>query len=243
MPSVIFAKNISKIYGQGESQVKAVDNVSLEIKKGEFVAIIGASGSGKSTLMHILGCLDKPSKGDYFFGGKVVSHLPDNELANVRNKKIGFVFQFFNLLPRTSALKNVELPLLYAGVNKKERQKRSEKALKNLGLSQRLQSTSAQLSGGEQQRVAIARALVNNPSVIFADEPTGNIDSKSSEEIMNLFKSLNKTGHTIVVITHDREVAGFASRIITIRDGKIISDKKAKSKKNRGPHRAISVGN
>src|SRR3989344_5543942 len=224
MPSVIFAKNISKIYGEGESQVKAVDNVSLEIKKGEFVAIIGASGSGKSTLMHILGCLDKPSKGDYFFGGKVVSSLPDNELATIRNKKIGFVFQFFNLLSRTSALKNVELPLLYAGVNK------------------RLQSTSAQLSGGEQQRVAIARALVNNPSVIFADEPTGNIDSKSSEEIMNLFKSLNKTGHTIVVITHDKEVADFASRIITIRDGKILSDKKAKSKKNRGPHRVISMG-
>ena len=242
MSSVVFAKNISKIYGQGESRVKAVDNVSLEIKKGEFVAIIGASGSGKSTLMHILGCLDKPSKGNYFFGGKVVSSLSDNELATIRNKKIGFVFQFFNLLSRTSALKNVELPLLYAGVNKKERQQRSEKVLKNLGLKKRLQSTSAQLSGGEQQRVAIARALVNNPSVIFADEPTGNIDSKSSEEIMNLFKSLNKTGHTIVVITHDREVAGFASRIITIRDGKIISDKKAKSKKNRGPHRVISAG-
>ena len=228
MPSVVFAKNISKIYGEGESQVKAVDNVSLEINKGEFVAIIGASGSGKSTLMHILGCLDKPSNGDYFFGGKVVSSLSDNELANIRNKKIGFVFQFFNLLPRTSAVKNVELPLLYAGVNKKERQKMSEKVLKNLGLSQRLQSTSAQLSGGEQQRVAIARALVNNPEVIFADEPTGNIDSKSSEEIMNLFKSLNKKGHTIVVITHDKEVADFASRIITIRDGKIISDRRRK---------------
>ena len=228
MSSVVLAKNISKIYGEGESQVKAVDNVSLEINKGEFVAIIGASGSGKSTLMHILGCLDKPSNGDYFFGGKVVSSLSDNELANIRNKKIGFVFQFFNLLPRTSAVKNVELPLLYAGVNKKERQKMSEKVLKNLGLSQRLQSTSAQLSGGEQQRVAIARALVNNPEVIFADEPTGNIDSKSSEEIMNLFKSLNKKGHTIVVITHDKEVADFASRIITIRDGKIISDRRRK---------------
>ncbi|KKP93935.1 MAG: ABC transporter related protein [Parcubacteria group bacterium GW2011_GWA1_36_12] len=228
MSSVVLAKNISKIYGVGESQVKAVDNVSLEFKKGEFVAIIGASGSGKSTLMHILGCLDKPSNGDYFFGGKVVSSLSDNELANIRNKKIGFVFQFFNLLPRTSAVKNVELPLLYAGVNKKERQKMSEKVLKNLGLSQRLQSTSAQLSGGEQQRVAIARALVNNPEVIFADEPTGNIDSKSSEEIMNLFKSLNKKGHTIVVITHDKEVADFASRIITIRDGKIISDRRRK---------------
>ena len=235
MSPVIFAQNISKIYEEGESRVKAVDNVSLKIKKGEFVAIIGASGSGKSTLMHILGCLDKPSKGDYFFGGKVVSKLSDNELATIRNKKIGFVFQFFNLLPRTSALKNVELPLLYAGINKNERQQRSEKVLKNLGLGQRLQSTSAQLSGGEQQRVAIARALVNNPSVIFADEPTGNIDSKSSEEIMNLFKSLNKKGHTIVVITHDREVADFASRIITIRDGKILSDKKAKSKKNGVP--------
>ena len=228
MPSVIFAKNISKIYGEGGSQVKAVDNVSLEIKKGEFVAIIGASGSGKSTLMHILGCLDKPSNGDYFFGGKVVSSLSDNELANIRNKKIGFVFQFFNLLPRTSAVKNVELPLLYAGVNKKERQKMSEIVLKNLGLGQRLQSTSAQLSGGEQQRVAIARALVNNPSVIFADEPTGNVDSKTSAEVMKLFQLLNKKGHTIVVITHDREVAGFASRIITIRDGKIISDRRRK---------------
>lgn len=231
MPPIISAQNISKIYGLGESKVKAVDNVSLEITKGEFVAIVGSSGSGKSTLMHILGCLDKPTNGDYKFGGKMVSHLSDNELAEIRNKKIGFVFQFFNLLPRTSALKNVELPLLYAGVNKKERSLRSQKVLKNLGLEKRLHLTSAQLSGGEQQRVAIARALVNNPSVIFADEPTGNVDSKTSAEVMKLFQSLNKTGHTIVVITHDREVAGFASRIITIRDGKILSDKKAKSKK------------
>ena len=225
MAAIITAKNISKHYGEEPNLVKAVDDISLEIKKGEFVAIIGSSGSGKSTLMHILGCLDKPTRGQYKLEGRPVSQLSDNELADIRNKKIGFVFQFFNLLPRTSALKNVELPLLYAGVNKKERDSRSMKVLKELGLEKRLNSTSSQLSGGEQQRVAIARALINNPSVIFADEPTGNIDSKSSLEIMKIFQRLNKKGNTIILITHDKEVADFAKRIITIKDGKILADK------------------
>ncbi|OGD88269.1 macrolide ABC transporter ATP-binding protein [Candidatus Curtissbacteria bacterium RIFCSPLOWO2_02_FULL_40_11] len=225
MAAIITAKNISKLYGEEPNLVKAVDDISLEIKKGEFVAIIGSSGSGKSTLMHILGCLDKPTRGQYKLEGRPVSQLSDNELADIRNKKIGFVFQFFNLLPRTSALKNVELPLLYAGVNKKERDSRSMKVLKELGLEKRLNSTSSQLSGGEQQRVAIARALINNPSVIFADEPTGNIDSKSSLEIMKIFQRLNKKGNTIILITHDKEVADFAKRIITIKDGKILADK------------------
>jgi len=228
MAAIISASNLSKHYGEEHNLVKAVDDVSVKINKGEFVAIIGSSGSGKSTLMHILGCLDKPTKGNYNFGGKQISKLSDNALATIRNKKIGFVFQFFNLLPRTSALKNVELPLIYAGVNKQEREKRSIKVLKELGLGERLQSTSSQLSGGEQQRVAIGRALVTNPSVIFADEPTGNVDSKSAQEIMKLLQGLNKKGNTIIVITHDKEVAQYARRIITIRDGKIVSDKKKK---------------
>lgn len=226
MAAIISAKNLSKYYGSESNLVKAVDNISIEIKKGEFIAIIGPSGSGKSTLMHILGCLDQPSKGSYKFDGKQIAKLSDNDLSEIRNKKIGFVFQFFNLLPRTSALKNVELPLLYAGISRQDREIRSIKVLTELGLEDRLKSTSAQLSGGEQQRVAIARALVNNPSVIFADEPTGNVDSKSSLEIMKLLQSLNQKGHTIIVITHDKDVAKFAKRKITIKDGKIISDKK-----------------
>jgi len=230
MAAIISAKNLTKIYGEQPNIVKAIDDVSVDIGSGEFIAIIGSSGSGKSTLMHILGCLDKPTTGAYSFQGKSVAKLNDTQLAEIRNKKIGFVFQFFNLLPRTSALKNVELPLLYAGIKKDERHKLSEKVLKDLGLAHRLNSTSSQLSGGEQQRVAIARALVNDPSVIFADEPTGNVDSKSSEEIMKLLQTLNKKGNTIVVITHDKEVADYAHRIITIRDGKIISDRKRSKK-------------
>lgn len=231
MNVLIRAKNLTKKYGEPPSETVALDNVSIEIKNGEFAAIIGPSGSGKSTLMHILGCLDKPTEGEYFFRGREVSKLSDNSLAAIRNKQIGFVFQFFNLLPRTSALKNAELPLLYAGVDAEERHKKALKILTNLGLSERVNSTPGQLSGGEQQRVAIARALVNNPSVIFADEPTGNVDSKTSKEIMKTLQALNKKGNTIVVITHDREVAGYASRVITIRDGKIESDKKIKRRK------------
>ena len=231
MNVLISAKNLTKKYGEVPSETVALENVSVEIKKGEFAAIIGPSGSGKSTLMHILGCLDKPTEGEYFFRGREVSKLSDNSLAEIRNKQIGFVFQFFNLLPRTSALKNTELPLIYAGVNKEERHSKALKILSSLGLSQRINSTPGQLSGGEQQRVAIARALINNPSVIFADEPTGNVDTKTSGEIMKIFQSLNKKGNTIIVITHDPEVAGYASRIITVRDGKVESDKKMKRRK------------
>ena len=231
MNVLISAKNLTKKYGEPPNETVALDNVSIEIQNGEFTAIIGPSGSGKSTLMHILGCLDKPTEGEYFFKGKEVSKLSDNSLAGIRNKQIGFVFQFFNLLPRTSALKNTELPLIYAGVNKEERHSKALKILSSLGLSDRVNSTPGQLSGGEQQRVAIARALITSPSIIFADEPTGNVDSKTSKEIMKIFQSLNKKGNTIVVITHDREVAGYASRIITIRDGKVESDKKIKRRK------------
>ena len=231
MNVLISAKNLTKKYGEPPNETVALDNVSIEIQNGEFTAIIGPSGSGKSTLMHILGCLDKPTEGEYFFKGKEVSKLSDNSLAGIRNKQIGFVFQFFNLLPRTSALKNTELPLIYAGVNKEERHSKALKILSSLGLSERVNSTPGQLSGGEQQRVAIARALITSPSIIFADEPTGNVDSKTSKEIMKILQSLNKKGNTIVVITHDKEVAGYASRIITIRDGKVESDKKIKRRK------------
>ena len=231
MNVLISAKNLTKKYGEAPNETVALENVSVEIKNGEFTAIIGPSGSGKSTLMHILGCLDQPTEGEYFFRGREVSKLSDNSLAEIRNKQIGFVFQFFNLLPRTSALKNTELPLIYAGVNKEERYSKALKILSSLGLSQRINSTPGQLSGGEQQRVAIARALVNNPSVIFADEPTGNVDTKTTKEIMKIFQSLNKHGNTIIVITHDLEVASYASRIITIRDGRVESDKKMKRRK------------
>ena len=231
MNVLISAKNLTKKYGEPPNETVALDNVSIEIQNGEFTAIIGPSGSGKSTLMHILGCLDKPTEGEYFFRGREVSKLSDNSLAEIRNKQIGFVFQFFNLLPRTSALKNTELPLIYAGVNKEERHSKALKILSSLGLSGRINSTPGQLSGGEQQRVAIARALVNNPSVIFADEPTGNVDTKTSKEIMKIFQSLNKRGNTIIVITHDLEVASYASRIITIRDGRVESDKKITRRK------------
>ena len=231
MNVLISAKNLTKKYGEAPNETVALENISIEIKNGEFTAIVGPSGSGKSTLMHILGCLDKPTEGEYFFRGREVSKLSDNSLAEIRNKQIGFVFQFFNLLPRTSAAKNAELPLLYAGVDKEERHKKALKILSSLGLSERVNSTPGQLSGGEQQRVAIARALINNPSVIFADEPTGNVDTKTSREIMKIFKSLNKRGNTIIVITHDPEVATYASRIITVRDGKVESDKKIKRRK------------
>lgn len=237
------ASNLFKIYGEGENQTTALADVSLEIKKGEFVAIIGVSGSGKSTLMNILGCLDKPTHGKYFLEGKLVSNLSQNVLAEIRNKKIGFIFQSFNLLPRTSAIKNVELPLIYSGVKKAERDRRALAMLKKVGLEARAGSTPAKLSGGEQQRVAIARALVNEPSLIFADEPTGNLDSKSSFEIIEIFRKLNSEGKTVVMITHETDIAGQARRIITIRDGKIVSDVKNKPAgkisdfKNKGIHK------
>jgi len=227
--TLLKAENLIKTYGEGKSKTTALDNVSLNVAKGEFLAIIGASGSGKSTLMNILGCLDKPTSGKYFFEDRLVLGLSADSLAKIRNQKIGFIFQSFNLLARTTALKNVELPLLYGNVSGKDMRTKAESLLAKVGLASKLNSRPSQLSGGEQQRVAIARALVNDPSVIFADEPTGNLDSKTSFEIMKLFTRLNSEGRTVVMITHEMDVARFASRIIRIHDGKIIEDKKNKS--------------
>jgi len=223
---MIKVSHISKIYKTGEVEVKALDNVSFEVKKGEFLAIMGPSGSGKSTLMHLLGALDKPTKGNYFLDGENVGKLDDDELAEIRNKKIGFVFQAYNLLPRTTALKNVMVPMIYGDVSKEERTKKAKKYLQMVGLGDRLYHSSSQLSGGEQQRVAIARALAMNPSIILADEPTGNIDTKQAEEIMEIFQDLNKQGHTIVMITHEKEIAEYAKRTIHLRDGWIAEDNK-----------------
>lgn len=219
---IISVKNVSKIYNTGEIETVALDDISFNINKGEFVAIMGPSGSGKSTLMHILGALDTPTSGSYILDGEEVAKLTDDELADIRNRKIGFVFQAFNLLPRTSALKNVMLPMMYAGIPKEERFNIAEKYLKMVGLSDRINHTSNQLSGGQQQRVAIARALVLNPAIILADEPTGNIASSQAEEIMNIFKKLNNEGHTILMITHELDIATHAGRIIHIKDGKVI---------------------
>ncbi len=218
---IITVKNVSKIYHTGEVETKALDDISFEIKKGEFVAIMGPSGSGKSTLMHILGALDKPTVGKYILDGENVENLNDDDLSDIRNRKIGFVFQAFNLLPRTSALKNVMLPMGYAGTPKEKRLQIAKKYLEMVGLSDRLENTPAQLSGGQQQRVAIARSLVLNPAIILADEPTGNIASSQAAEIMDIFTKLNKEGKTIIMITHEPDIAEYAHRIITIKDGKI----------------------
>ncbi|WP_420476043.1 ABC transporter ATP-binding protein [Noviherbaspirillum sp. ST9] len=222
--ALIEAVNLAKEYVMGSNVVHALRGVSVSIGEGEFVAIMGASGSGKSTFMNLLGCLDRPSSGDYFLAGERVSELGADALATIRNKRIGFVFQQFNLLPRTSALDNVELPLLYAGVPPAERHQRASQRLSDVGLGGRTDHHPAQLSGGQQQRVAIARALVNNPSLILADEPTGALDSRTSVEIMALLQKLNGEGMTIVMVTHEHDVAAFASRIITFRDGHVISD-------------------
>ena len=222
--TLIEAQNISKIYKTGEVEVKALDGVSFEVKKGEFVAIMGPSGSGKSTLMHIIGALDKPTSGEYVLDGKNVEKLNEDELADIRNEKIGFVFQFYNLLSRTSALKNVSIPMMYGGLSKEERIKKAKKYLEMVGLGDRLDHTPGQLSGGQQQRVAIARALSMNPSIILADEPTGNIATKQAVEIMEIFQDINEEGNTILMITHESEIAEYAKRIIKIRDGKIAKD-------------------
>lgn len=221
---MISVSNISKVYTNDAVETIALSDVSFTIKKGEFVAIMGPSGSGKSTLMHILGALDTPTSGDYILDGENVSRLKDDELADIRNRKIGFVFQAFNLLPRISALKNVSLPMIYAGVPKDERLERAAKFLKMVGLGDRLYHTPNQLSGGQQQRVAIARALVMNPAILLADEPTGNIASTQADEIMEIFQNLNEDGHTIVMITHEVDIAEHARRIIHIKDGKVVKD-------------------
>ena len=222
--SMIQVKHISKVYTSGDVETVALDDVSFEIKKGEFVAIMGPSGSGKSTLMHILGALDLPTCGDYFLDGEKVSGLSEDELSDIRNRKIGFVFQAFNLLPRLSALKNVALPMVYAGIPKQKREERAGKYLEMVGLGDRMHHTPSQLSGGQQQRVAVARGLVMDPSILLADEPTGNIASAQAEEIMEIFQRLNEEGHTIIMITHEQDIAEHSKRIIYIRDGKIFDD-------------------
>ena len=218
---MIDLKNIYKIYKLGNNDVYALDNVSLHIDAHEFVSIIGPSGSGKSTLMNILGCLDVPTKGEYLLEGKDISQKTDDELAEIRNNTIGFVFQGFNLLPKLDAMENVELPLIYQNISAKERHERAQKALESVGLGQRIHHKPTKLSGGQQQRVAIARALVTNPPIILADEPTGNLDSKSGKEVMEIFKELHAKGNTIILITHDSGVAAQAKRLIKIQDGKL----------------------
>lgn len=222
--SLLNLKNISKQYTIGAETIHALRSVTISIEKGEYVALMGPSGSGKSTLMNIIGCLDTPSGGTYSLNGKEVSKMHDNELADIRNKEIGFVFQTFNLIPRSSALDNVALPLVYAGLKKLERINKATSVLTDVGLGDRITHKPNELSGGQRQRVALARALVNNPSIILADEPTGNLDSKTSEEIMSLFGDIHRKGNTIIVVTHEEEIAQHAHRIVRVKDGLIESD-------------------
>jgi len=224
--NMIKVSKLSKIYEIGEVETVALSDVSFEIKKGEFVAIMGPSGSGKSTLMHILGALDLPTKGDCILDGKSVLNLDEDQLADIRNRKIGFIFQSYNLLPRTTAMQNVMLPMSYAGIEKEKKQEIVRKYLEMVGLANRMDHTSNQLSGGQQQRVAIARSLVMNPAILLADEPTGNIASAQADEIMKIFEKLNNQGHTIIMITHEADIASHAKRIIHIRDGKVEKDEK-----------------
>ena len=224
--SMIEIEGVKKIYDLGAEKVHALDGVDLNIDGGEYIAIMGPSGSGKSTLMNILGCLDTPSSGVYRFEEETVSDMDDDQLAEIRNRKIGFVFQTFNLLPRASSLHNVELPLIYGGVGTRERRRRAEEALAKVGLEDRMNHKPSELSGGQRQRVAVARALSNNPSIILADEPTGNLDSKTGEEIMRLFNELHESGNTIIVVTHEEYIAENARRIIRLHDGVISSDEK-----------------
>ncbi len=222
---VIETKNLTKTYQMGEVQVHALRDVSLQVKQGEFLAIMGPSGSGKSTLMNILGCLDQPTSGDYFLAGDAVARLDDNRLAKIRGEQIGFVFQNFNLLPRTNALHNVELPLIYSGIGRRERHRRSEAALSLVGLGDRVHHNPNELSGGQQQRVAIARALVSQPAIILADEPTGNLDTQSSREIISILQQLNQEqGITIIFVTHERDIAKRTRRVVRLVDGRIVSD-------------------
>lgn len=224
MSALVEIKDVCKIYNPGENEVRALDHVSLTIDEQEFVAIIGHSGSGKSTLMNMLGCLDVPTSGEYWLHGQDVSALSDDELSDIRNREIGFIFQGFNLIPNLTALENVELPLIYRGVSKSVREELSVEALKKVGLEHRMDHKPSEMSGGQQQRVAIARAIAQAPPVILADEPTGNLDSNSTKEIMDILKGLHKEGRTVILITHDNEIAAQAKRVIKIRDGKIESD-------------------
>ncbi|HNP18272.1 MAG TPA: ABC transporter ATP-binding protein [Fulvivirga sp.] len=224
MSKIIETSEISKIYKMGNQTVEALKSITLEINRGEYVAFMGPSGSGKSTLMNIIGCLDTPTNGSYVLNNQMVSDLTENELAEIRNKEIGFVFQTFNLLPRASALENVALPLIYAGYGKSEREEIAMQALENVSLSDRFHHKPNELSGGQRQRVAIARALVNKPSIILADEPTGNLDSKTSYEIMDLFQQLHDAGNTIIMVTHEDDIAHYAHRIVRMRDGLVEFD-------------------
>jgi len=224
--SMIKVRGLDKIYQTGDISVHALREVNLEVREGEFVAIMGPSGSGKSTFMNIIGCLDRPTGGSYFLDGEEIANLEDGRLADIRNRKIGFVFQTFNLLPKLTALRNVELPMIYAGIPKEERKRRAKEALNRVGLAERVHHRPNELSGGQKQRVAIARALVNRPSVFLADEPTGNLDTRSGEEIMAIFQELNREGATILLVTHEREIGEHAGRIISFRDGRLVKDEK-----------------
>jgi putative ABC transport system ATP-binding protein len=224
MDPTIRTQNLQRRYRMGDETIHALRGVDLTVQRGEYVAIMGPSGSGKSTLMNMIGCLDSPDEGEYWLNGKLVSSMSDSELAHVRNKEVGFIFQTFNLLPRADALHNVELPLIYAGLKRKERIARAKQALERVGLGERMTHRPSEMSGGQRQRVAVARALVTDPSILLADEPTGNLDSGTSRDIMALFAALNETGHTIVVVTHEPDIARHARRIITFRDGKIAED-------------------
>ena len=228
--SILQTTELKKYYGAKPNITRALDGVTLSIEKGEFVAIVGTSGSGKSTMMNILGCLDRPTSGEYFLDGKEIAGYDDDELAHTRNAKIGFVFQNFNLLAKLTAQENVALPLVYAGVDEEERMERAKKALEAVGLGERLEHKPMEMSGGQRQRVAIARALINNPAIIMADEPTGNLDTKSSYEIMDIFKKMNESGKTVVMVTHEPDIAEQTKRILVMRDGQLVSDERSGGK-------------
>ena len=221
---LIEMRGIRKDYEMGKMEVHALNGIDLEVKAGEFIAIVGPSGSGKSTLMNLIGCLDRPSEGEYFLDGNKVDEMGDDDLARIRNKKIGFVFQTFNLLPRTNCLHNVELPLLYSSVSRKDREGKAREMLERVGLGERIRHNPNELSGGERQRVAIARALVNDPAIVLADEPTGNLDSKTGSEILAIFSDLNADGKTIVLVTHEKYIADYSRRVVSLRDGEVVTD-------------------